>query len=331
MEWDQVAVIDLFHDHDVSRPPATHNAREILEQIGKDRQISVHDHVPQGTSPFEAGMISEVANLPHSEIRLDQNTFRVEASGTGGASLAKAVDHILLYRSANLTSQNGGDYFVIMSGDGQYGRWGCHLSASSCTAIDYYDRSIVIRTFKGVKPAGFPRAFEARSILENLTIDLPVQAENEAVTVEELSQGMRKAQHKTARALPGNVDKWIHCPTDGLWSGQSAKEQLEVGLLYRCAEQTLREGYEYFVFEKKDKRTQSWHDLISGAFEVEGYGGGPVFRKPYEKDRTMHGIWAKIRLVPHDAVADEPFAFRANEVLSYLAPVLKTMSEETTH
>ncbi len=45
----------------------------------------------------------------------------------------------------------------------------------------------------------------------------------------------------------------------------------------------------------------------------------------------MQGIWGKIKLLPDNEIADEPFAFRAGEVQGFLAPILKAMSEETIH
>ena len=43
---------------------------------------------------------------------------------------------------------------------------------------------------------------------------------------------------------------------------------------------------------------------------------------------SLSRVWGKIRLLPDESISDEPFTFRADQVLSYLGSVLRTFSEK---
>jgi hypothetical protein len=124
----------------------------------------------------------------YSEQKLESNRFRVDFAGNSRTP-RKTVENYLLYRAAELTLANQGDYFVIAHRDvdkdtsytqsfsggiGTYGwfpdHFGTGIGISSGTASprDKYLAQADILVFKGKKPETATNAFDARAVIENL-------------------------------------------------------------------------------------------------------------------------------------------------------------------
>jgi hypothetical protein len=115
--------------------------------------------------------------------QLETNRFRVSFKGNSLTN-RMTVDTYMLYRAAEVTLQNGGDYFVIVNKDvdkntayenygddlawGWGGGWGWRGFGGG---IDYtrpisnYDAIADIVTYRGPKPAGNPHAYDAREVV----------------------------------------------------------------------------------------------------------------------------------------------------------------------
>lgn len=122
----------------------------------------------------------------YSEQKLESNRYKVLFAGNSSTP-RRTVENYLLYRAAEVTLQNGYDYFVLVdqstdadteyreSFSGGYGwgpyywypRYGMSATATS-SAITEYEAQANILVFKGSKPADNPRAFDARDLKSNL-------------------------------------------------------------------------------------------------------------------------------------------------------------------
>lgn len=169
-----------------------------------------------------AGCTTETAYAPatghgyarqgYSDHQIEPNRFEVSFSGNEVTS-RDTVERYLLFRAAQLTLQNGDDYFILTNrdtdkhtdtyaepepfGPGPWGYWGVswryYRHGFGWGAWDpfwgrpYWDRDIDIRTVeryeahaeivtgKGPKPAGNVHAFDAHRVIESLgpTIKTP--------------------------------------------------------------------------------------------------------------------------------------------------------------
>ena len=120
----------------------------------------------------------------YSDFQVDANTFRVEFEGNGYTS-DKYTSLYLLYRCAELTTQQGYDYFVIIGQEANSqtgflttpGSFQANTSGSRTTGtmspgfmipISFPSASAVIKVYKGDKPSDHPAAFNAKELLEYL-------------------------------------------------------------------------------------------------------------------------------------------------------------------
>jgi len=136
-----------------------------------------------------------------AEQKLETNKFRVSFSGNSSTS-RQTVENFLLYRAAELTSQSGNDYFVIIEDDTEthktysvssiyprYGRraywigpreyyysypyysygfdWG-YPYERQVHEFTRYTAEAYISMHKGAKPYNNDRAFVASEVIENL-------------------------------------------------------------------------------------------------------------------------------------------------------------------
>lgn len=140
-----------------------------------------------------------------SDQKIEDNRYRIVFRGNSSTD-RETVETYLLYRAAELTLQNGFDYFVVTEQDTEasrrysttgnaafFGRYGYGFGPC-CYAFPYYaygwgwgapfgpgfggdfnTREITrysavafVKMFKGQKPADDPQAFDARSVEENL-------------------------------------------------------------------------------------------------------------------------------------------------------------------
>jgi hypothetical protein len=150
---------------------------------------------PAGSGPDKGGYTSR---------RIDANRYRVTFSGNSLTS-RETVENYLLYRAAELTVQQGGDWFMLANrgterrsqtyidqpfGPGPYGYWGptwryrnARLGWRSwdpygrgpfwdqtvdVRTIDRYEASAEILVRRGARPETNRRAFDAREVMSNL-------------------------------------------------------------------------------------------------------------------------------------------------------------------
>lgn len=158
-------------------------------------------------TPYQPASASGSVRNGYSDEQIEENRFRVSFSGNSLTS-RETVERYLLYRAAELTLQNGYDYFVLADRDtekktqtyatpgiggagfGPWGAWGpywrFHNPGWGWRSWDpfwgdpFFDRNVDIRTVdryeamaeivmgKGPKPADTVRAFDARSVKERL-------------------------------------------------------------------------------------------------------------------------------------------------------------------
>ncbi len=135
----------------------------------------------------------------YAEQRIESNRYKVRFSGNS-LTPRQTVENYLLYRSAEVTLQNGFDYFVLADSNtesetrysqtfsGGFGSYfwrpyyGSGIGLSSGTAIPRteYEAQANILVFKGAKPATDVKAFDAREVKSNLeaTITRPQPAKS---------------------------------------------------------------------------------------------------------------------------------------------------------
>lgn len=116
------------------------------------------------------------------EQRIEKNRYRVTFSGNSETP-KQTVENYLLYRAAELTVQNGYDYFVLASDgteantryienfDGFGGYWWHPRFAggvSTATPITQYEAQASVVMFSGAKPDQNVKAFDAKQVLSNL-------------------------------------------------------------------------------------------------------------------------------------------------------------------
>jgi hypothetical protein len=125
----------------------------------------------------------------YSTQQLESNRFRVSFKGNS-LTTRQTVDTYMLYRAAEVTLQNGADYFVIVNKDvdkntayenygddlawGWGGGWGWRRGWGGpgfgggydySRPINAYDAIADIVTFRGQRPANNPYAYNAREVM----------------------------------------------------------------------------------------------------------------------------------------------------------------------
>jgi hypothetical protein len=136
-----------------------------------------------------------------SDTRLDANTFRVEFLGNAYTARER-VETYLLRRAAEVTLENGYDYFVLLTagternvaavtmpgtytatttgsayaiGSSAYGSavtTGTYVPGATIP-VSHYGASAIVKAFKGRKPSDLASAFNAREILHYAGIPVP--------------------------------------------------------------------------------------------------------------------------------------------------------------
>lgn len=122
-----------------------------------------------------------------SQQQIEGNRFRVSFSGNS-LTARETVENYLLYRAAELTLAQGGDYFVVVNretearsqydtgfdsygGYGGYGPWGhrhSFIGAGSGRAITEYRAYADIVVYRGAKSPTEPNAYDARDVTARL-------------------------------------------------------------------------------------------------------------------------------------------------------------------
>ena len=102
----------------------------------------------------------------YEDSKLQEDSYNVTFSANGFTSPTTAKNY-LMYRCAEITVQNGYDFFVVVTGDSivNYSVMGQGSGASTVAKPTY---SSTIKLGKGPRPADNPNAYDARQILANL-------------------------------------------------------------------------------------------------------------------------------------------------------------------
>lgn len=104
----------------------------------------------------------------YTQTRLGANMFNVVFQGNAHTSWRTAEDYAL-YRSAELSLENGFDYFVVEGGNSDVSSLllAGRAYPSQTSGTDAHPMvSLIVRGFRGAKPS--PRAFDARDVVKVL-------------------------------------------------------------------------------------------------------------------------------------------------------------------
>ena len=146
------------------------------------------------------GPASSSGGYGFNEQRIEDNRYRISFRGNSLTS-RETVENFLLFRAAELTVQNGYDYFIVVEGDtetrtsysipanpaffGTYGYgypgrhyafpyyaygwgWGYPYNDRYAREITRYSALAFVTMHKGDKPVDNPQAFDARDVMTNL-------------------------------------------------------------------------------------------------------------------------------------------------------------------
>ncbi|HSW13811.1 MAG TPA: hypothetical protein VLI06_13285 [Solimonas sp.] len=121
----------------------------------------------------------------YSEQRIESSRYRIGFAGNS-ATPRETVENYLLFRAAELTLQQGYDYFVMTStdtesqtryqqsvsvfaGSGWYPRhYGLDVGVGTSYPITEYQSQAYVAMYKGKRPADAANAFDAREVRSNL-------------------------------------------------------------------------------------------------------------------------------------------------------------------
>lgn len=157
-------------------------------------------------TPYQPNIPGQAVSGGFSEQRIEQNRFRVSFSGNSLTS-RETVEAYLLFRAAELTVQQGYDFFTVVEREverdrrtyvdrdpfyrpyyGPYWRpywryygggfgwrtwdpyWGDPFWADriDVRTVDRYEATAEVVMHRGPKPADDPRAFDARAVMDNI-------------------------------------------------------------------------------------------------------------------------------------------------------------------
>jgi hypothetical protein len=128
----------------------------------------------------------------YTDSRIDENTFSISVD-TNGFTNQQTTSMHALYRAAELTIENGFDFFVISNGANNsssmamampgastsrttvnaygstaYARTTTTYAPTTVVPIVFPNSTLVIKSFKGTKPEGVASAYDARSLIKHL-------------------------------------------------------------------------------------------------------------------------------------------------------------------
>jgi len=131
--------------------------------------------------------------------RIDENTFSISVDTNGFTSQQTTTMHAL-YRAAELTVENGFDFFVIASGANNstsmamampgsstsnttvnaygstaYARTSTTYAPTTVVPMVFPNSTLIIKSFKGAKPDGAPNAYDARAVMKYLGPQIGVE------------------------------------------------------------------------------------------------------------------------------------------------------------
>lgn len=121
----------------------------------------------------------------YAEQRIESTRYRVSFAGNS-ITPRETVENYLLFRAAELTLQQGYDYFVLTGGDtdsqtryqqtvsafggfGWYSRYPAFdIGVATSNPITEYQAQAYVTMYKGKRPADAASAFDAREVRTNL-------------------------------------------------------------------------------------------------------------------------------------------------------------------
>lgn len=128
----------------------------------------------------------------YTDSRIDENTFSISVDTNGFTSQQTTSTHGL-YRAAELTVENGFDYFIIASGSNGATSMAMAIpgASTSNTTVNVYgstayakttttsapttvvpmafpNSTLTIKSFKGAKPDGVANTYDARAVMKYL-------------------------------------------------------------------------------------------------------------------------------------------------------------------
>ena len=191
----------------------------------------------------------------YAESRIDANTYYVEFKGNGYTP-RQTVETFLLYRCAELTTEAGYDYFVLLGTDteakqfsyttpgtyqattvGSATAFGNMASGSATTTGTYtpgltipiskYGATATIKLFKGNKPADNPAAFNANEVLHYLG---PAVGQSPPARSASIRPGVQSPLAPEAVSTPASPPLPAPSPTSP--SSPSSRKRLEGGYQY---------------------------------------------------------------------------------------------------
>lgn len=134
-----------------------------------------------------------------NDSRIDENTFSISVD-TNGFTSQQTTSMQALYRAAELTVENGFDFFVIVNsgnnpssmamampststsnttinsyGSTAYARTTTTHAPTTVMPIVFPNSTIVIKSFKGKKPEDMSNAYDARSVMKFLAPQLGIE------------------------------------------------------------------------------------------------------------------------------------------------------------
>ena len=134
-----------------------------------------------------------------TDSRIDENTFSISVD-TNGFTSQQTTSMQALYRAAELTVENGFDYFFIASGANNSTSMAMAMpgSSTSNTTVNAYgstayarttttstpttimpvvfpNSTLIVKAFKGAKPEGASNAYDARSVMKYLGPQLGIE------------------------------------------------------------------------------------------------------------------------------------------------------------
>ena len=121
-------------------------------------------------------------------------------------------------------------------------------------------------------------------------------------------------------------------------NGFTSKERVQLYLLYRCAEVTKQDGYDYFlVTGGVTEGKVSYLSHYSATTTSKAYGSGnSAFGSAYTSGSGTtvpihkYGTDAMIKMFKGKKPADDPNAYDAQETINYLGPQLGLTGTEST-
>jgi hypothetical protein len=134
-----------------------------------------------------------------TDSRIDENTFSISVD-TNGFTSQQTTSMQALYRAAELTIDNGFDYFFIAGGANNstsmamaipgsstsnttvnaygstaYARTTTTSSPTTIMPVVFPNSTLIIKTFKGTKPEGASNAYDAHSVIKYLGPQLGIE------------------------------------------------------------------------------------------------------------------------------------------------------------